>query len=52
MAKKIVISNSTFGWWGAWLSAGEVIAPKKWFSDLGLQIRNTKDLFPENWTLI
>jgi hypothetical protein len=52
MAKKIVISNSTFGWWGAWLSGGEVIAPKKWFSDLGLQMRNTKDLFPENWTLI
>jgi hypothetical protein len=52
MAKKIVISNSTFGWWGAWLSEGEVIAPKKWFSDLGLQMRNTKDLFPENWTLI
>ena len=51
-AKKIIISNSTFGWWGAWLSDGHVVAPKKWFSDLGLQMRNTKDLFPENWTLI
>jgi hypothetical protein len=51
LAKKIIISNSTFGWWGAWLSEGEVVAPKKWFSDLGLQMRNTKDLFPENWTL-
>jgi hypothetical protein len=52
MAKKLIISNSTFGWWGAWLSQGEVVAPKKWFSDLGLQMRNTKDLFPDNWTLI
>jgi len=51
-AKNIIISNSTFGWWGAWLSDGEVVAPRKWFSELGLQIRNTKDLFPENWTLI
>jgi hypothetical protein len=51
-AKNIIISNSTFGWWGAWLSDGEVVAPRKWFSELGLQIRTTKDLFPENWTLI
>lgn len=52
MAKKIIISNSTFGWWGAWLGGGEVIAPKKWFSDLGLQMRNTRDLLPENWIVI
>lgn len=48
-----IISNSTFGWWGAWLSSNEdkkVIAPKAWFGpDVG---HNTKDLIPEEWITI
>lgn len=43
-----IIANSTFSWWGAWLSKYEktgIIIRPKWF------IRNveTKDIYPERW---
>lgn len=45
-----IISNSSFGWWGAWMSCNEskqVIGPKKWF---GPNIQhNTNDVLPETW---
>lgn len=31
-----IISNSTFGWWGAWLNErGPVIVPDRWFNEKG-----------------
>lgn len=47
-----VISNSSFGWWGAWLgdthSDRLVVAPKKWFqADVPSQ-----DIVPERWLKI
>jgi hypothetical protein len=44
-----VIANSSFSWWGAWLSTGPdklVIAPDRWFNDPSI---NTGDLIPSDW---
>ncbi len=49
-ADYIVMANSTFSWWGAWLSKAKVVAPLKWyagdFSDCP-----TKDIYCPNWIL-
>jgi hypothetical protein len=48
LAKSYVISNSTFGWWGAFLSHSpkpSVICPRPWF--IGLP--EPKSMIPENW---
>lgn len=50
LCNRHVIANSTFSWWGAFLTGGKrkVIAPDKWF-------RNGDDpnkLIPNNWTRI
>lgn len=50
LCNRHVIANSTFSWWGAFLTGGQgkVIAPDKWF-------RNGDDphkLIPNNWTRI
>ena len=38
-----IIANSSFSWWGAWLSgSGAVIAPKEWFAPAG----------PKDWSTI
>ena len=45
-----IISNSSFGWWGAWLNKNNdkvVVGPNKWF---GPAIKHeTSDIIPESW---
>lgn len=49
-----IIANSTFSWWGAWLSGSDkVIGPSKWFGDTGYTAsHNTSDIIPERWMKI
>jgi hypothetical protein len=47
-----IIANSSFSWWGAWLSNYNekmVIAPEKWLNDCRY---NTDDICPKSWLMI
>lgn len=48
LAENHVIANSSFSWWGAWLSkrSGTTIAPRQWFRTTD---KDTSDLIPADW---
>lgn len=47
-----IIANSSYSWWGAWLSNSKmVIAPQKWFSG-SLSDWDTSDLYCPEWATI
>jgi len=49
--KHFIIANSTFSWWGAWLSKNKrkiVCAPKRWLRER----ISTHDIIPESWIKI
>ena len=56
LCNDFIIANSTYSWWGAWLSSNKdkkVIAPVQWFGKTGYtKDHNTKDLIPNDWTII
>lgn len=45
--KGVIMANSSFSWWGAFLSNGKVVAPKKYYAD---GIERTK--YPKHWITI
>ena len=51
-----IIANSSYSWWGAWLSKNKnklVIAPTQWFGKSGYtKEHDTKDLIPNEWVRI
>ena len=54
LCSDFIIANSSFSWWGAWLSKGVdkvVIAPEKWFGPENAH-HDTSDLLPDEWVVI
>jgi len=46
-----IVANSSYSWWGAWLSnSKKVITPKTWFGP-GLN-HNTKDIYCDGWVIV
>ena len=52
LCKGHIIANSSFSWWGAWLSRSQrVVAPSVWFGPQNKD-KSTKDLIPIRWIVI
>ena len=47
-----IISNSTFSWWAAWTTNGNIISPTNWFKKKSGLDLVTSDLIPPEWNLI
>ena len=55
MCENNIITNSSFGWWGAWLNSEplkKVYAPLKWFKPGYKNQNETIDLYPKEWIVI
>lgn len=53
--KSFIISNSTFGWWAAWLSTSpdkKIVLPDPWFTPWLNNSFMIKDLIPEEWEYV
>lgn len=51
--KNIILANSTFSWWAAWLSnSRRVMAPAAWFGPSGLKPHEYEDIYETHWERI
>ncbi len=53
--RHIIVANSTFSWWAAWLNRNPgkiVIAPRQWFGPELMSKLDTGDLLPPDWRLL
>jgi len=48
-----IIANSSFSWWGAWMSnSKKTIAPKRWFGSDPAKPKSWNDIYCEEWEII
>ena len=48
-----IIANSSFSWWGAWLSnSKKIVAPKDWFKGSENEHLDTSDIIPNEWMVV
>ncbi len=48
-----IIANSSFSWWGAWLSNSQkTIAPARWFGESPKVPQNWSDIYCKNWIVV
>ena len=54
LARDHIIANSSFSWWGAWLSPenGIVAAPNRWFAADPASGRPNRDHLPDHWIAV
>jgi hypothetical protein len=50
--RHFILSNSTFGWWAAWLQDDRertVLAPDRWFADERMNRSMMRNIYPPEW---
>jgi len=52
-AKNLIMANSTFSWWGSYLSGAKTVAPRRWFKDNSINVEYIiPDVYCSEWKLI